>query len=473
MTFLTSVKDYIKRHRTGLLVTATIAGGGYLAGKYATTKIMEIQERTTAERMAKENLKRRFQQNQNDCVFTVLSLLPSLGDQILHEMNIEAEWAKLQESRKLEKIEDKLRKERELAASLREESVALKDSIEIIPSPNDQQEPTIEANKQDKGILDTSMSSLSTSISLDENHPLPPGILSKKEKHVIWEDIKVMSFVRTLTSIYSITLLTLLTHIQLNLLGRFTYMWSISILNKSEPTIRLQHEVEEVDRRFLDPQVERMFLSASWWLLHRGWRRCAAKITEAVEEVISGMPLKTSLNYHDTEIMIQKMRRKIEYEDGKPTDYHTWLLPDTQEEEAEFLKGAGFDSIPDDSTSTLSLRRLLDETKDFIDSPDFHIVLSACLNEVFSTFDHHAFVKPLLPDVDPNAPRIREISADEALKLEEGKRATLANLLPNISRQAHLVIAGNEYLNAFAYIKELQAFSAIIYTQYNDESIQS
>lgn len=54
MTIYTSIKDYVKRHRNGLLITATIAGGTYFAGKYATTKIRDIQERTTADRLAKE-----------------------------------------------------------------------------------------------------------------------------------------------------------------------------------------------------------------------------------------------------------------------------------------------------------------------------------------------------------------------------------------------------------------------------------
>ena len=97
-----------------------------------------------------------------------------------------------------------------------------------------------------------------------------------------------LGFTRTFTSIYSVTLLTLLTHIQLNLLGRFTYIWSVSVLNKSEPTIRLQQEGEEPDVGFLDPQIERMFLSASWWLLHRGWKQCAERVQKAVDQVVSG-----------------------------------------------------------------------------------------------------------------------------------------------------------------------------------------
>lgn len=180
------------------------------------------------------SLKRRFQQNQNDCVFTVLSLLPTLGDQILHEMNIEKDWAKLQESRKLEKIELRLRKEREQAALMREEQEAMEQlqegSVVLVEQPNDAEENSTEqsteqssteqssteqnSTDQDKDqdkdqeekksntlekpaaaqSLESSTSSLATSIQLETgDQPLPAGILDKKQKHLLWEDIKSKS----------------------------------------------------------------------------------------------------------------------------------------------------------------------------------------------------------------------------------------------------------------------------------------
>ena len=170
------------------------------------------------------SLKRRFQQNQNDCVFTVLSLLPTLGDQILHEMNIEKDWAKLQESRKLEKIELRLRKEREEAARLREEQEAmsqLSDDKDINESgilvdadgasstttlPTDEQHKEEEGEKEGQQqqhtspkpqplALDSSVSSLSTSMTVEQedDRPVPEGILDKREKHLLWEEIKTKS----------------------------------------------------------------------------------------------------------------------------------------------------------------------------------------------------------------------------------------------------------------------------------------
>ncbi|EIE83189.1 hypothetical protein G6F46_003054 [Rhizopus delemar] len=469
MAVITSVKNYIKKHKKGIFISAAIAGGSYLAGKYAATKIRDIQEKATTERLAKENLKRRFQQNQNDCVFTVISLLPTLSDQILNEMNIEAEWAKLQKSRDLEKVEKKLKEEKETATLMKEEK-EITEPI-VIDENKEDQEAVLKSTPNN---LDASVGSLSTSVHSDDsnNMPFPPGILDKKQKQLIWETIKTKSFVRTFTSIYSITLLTLLSHIQLNLLGRFTYLWSVSVLNKEEPTIRLQQEGDRADAGYLDPQVEHMFLSMSWWLLHRGWRECAKQVQEAVDEIVSSIPLKSSLNHKEAEGLLQKLRRRIEYdEDGNPINYRNWMLPDTEEEELEVLYGTGFEKQAlYNKTSTITLRKLLDETKDYIDSPDFGQVLSSCLNEVFAVFDHHAFAN-LLPNLEGGVSSIKEVSQAEAQIIEQGKSLTLAKLLPIISRQAHLVIAGNEYLNAFAYIKELQAFSAMIYTQFDDEII--
>lgn len=187
---------------------------------------------------------------------------------------------------------------------------------------------------------------------------------------------KYIGFTRTLTSLYSVTLLTLLTHIQLNLLGRYTYVWSVSVLNtNTEPTIRLQHDdSNQSDNGLLDAKTERLFLSTSWWLLHIGWRRCSERIEEIVKEVVGPLPLKSILQYETTENIILQLRKKIEYEDDgiTPFNFRSWLLPETFEEELNFLRETGF-SLDDlkqsqnNDKNNVTIRQLLDETKDFLD----------------------------------------------------------------------------------------------------------
>lgn len=134
-------------------------------------------------------------------------------------MNIEEGWAKLQETRRLEKIEARLRKEREVAALLREEQEALdqlkednaaSESVVMVEheqdEQNDEEKELKNVDDEQKEVneeklktperpveLDSSVGSLSTSFIAEQDVPLPAGILSKKEKNLLWDEIKTMS----------------------------------------------------------------------------------------------------------------------------------------------------------------------------------------------------------------------------------------------------------------------------------------
>lgn len=155
--------------------------------------------------------------------------MPTLGDQILYEMNIEAAWAKLQESRKLEKKQEKLRREKEAAAAAaaaaettepaKNEPVEKADNTENTQANGEKaQKPeenngsgvnednkhgdTVAEQKEslktkdvqgNQSTLDASVGSLTASGYSDESHSPIPGLLDKKAKYVLWEDIKISS----------------------------------------------------------------------------------------------------------------------------------------------------------------------------------------------------------------------------------------------------------------------------------------
>lgn len=112
------------------------------------------------------------------------------------------------------------------------------------------------------------------------------------------------AFTRTITSLYIITLLTLQTHVQLNLLGRASYVSSvISTLPSSNSTESLEmkgmsydedlelalygaRKVKDEGQVCVSKETERKYLTFSWWLLHRGWKTIADRVRSAVEEVV-------------------------------------------------------------------------------------------------------------------------------------------------------------------------------------------
>jgi len=85
MTFFASLYE----RRRPLLVTAAALGGGYLLSRYTVSRLEDMKEEVIQSRAARDNLRKRFAKNQEDCAFTVLAMLPELGTRILEDMDVE------------------------------------------------------------------------------------------------------------------------------------------------------------------------------------------------------------------------------------------------------------------------------------------------------------------------------------------------------------------------------------------------
>jgi peroxin-3 len=112
-------------------------------------------------------------------------------------------------------------------------------------------------------------------------------------------------------------------------------------------------------------------------------------------------------------------------------------------------------------TTTTSLRRLIDETSDLIDSPSFTYVLTQLLDAAFS---HLIDVKISqlsykIPPISDNQARVQEIVGSDT-------KAKVANSLAVFCRQAHSIGSGanNEYLAAIESVGGLEAFAAVVYS---------
>ena len=125
------------------------------------------------------------------------------------------------------------------------------------------------------------------------------------------------------------------------------------------------------------------------------------------------------------------------------------LMPMTEQQELDVLKQGGVPAH--DLHINAELRRILDETSDFLESRDFIVVQRSCLDHLFST---------LLSSLDPMFREAVEPSSQSApddhfqhpqlarfTELAE-KSARLVNLLPAVSREGHAILKGspNEYV---------------------------
>lgn len=273
--------------------------------------------------------------------------------------------------------------------------------------------------------------------------------------------------------VYTLALLTLLTRIQLNLLGRRSYLSSVVSLatgGLQDSIISLENNDDDnPDQAYgNDFETNRRYLTFSWWLLHRGWREVMLKVKAAVEEVFGPLSPSDDMTLQRFSELTLEVRKRVEGATESERESRRWLsyLLPSRSQEDYVLRQSGMVEESASSTATglgaSPLRRLIDETSDLIDSPTFSRVLTHLLDSGFSMLvdekvAQQAFKVPPQP-IGTEAPRIQEI--------HDPKPAKLAIVLATLTRQAHQIGNGvpNEYLQVMEQTGDLEAFAAVVYS---------
>lgn len=322
---------------------------------------------------------------------------------------------------------------------------------------------------------------------------------------------------RSFTLLYTLSLLTLLTRIQLNLLGRRNYLSSVISLASPRSDgsgISLENHDEDTAGQAFgnDFETNRKYLTFSWWLLHRGYKDIMTKVEAAVKEVFGSVNPREDISLTRLSDMTLSVRKLVEgaTEEGRRSmKWLPYLLP-PRDQESYVLSESGVipsaqqtTSVSSSTTTTTTsgadpLRRLLDETSDLIDSPNFTHVNTLLLNALFSHLidskvASQAF-KPAspppstqpAPTADPTSPGSLNLPSplartgpslnaiDSAATITPAlmglpdPKSKFANVLAVLTRQAHSIGNGtnppNEYLGALEEVRELEAFAAVVYS---------
>lgn len=124
---------------------------------------------------------------------------------------------------------------------------------------------------------------------------------------------------RAFTLLYTISLLTLLTRIQLNLLGRRNYLASVVSLAAPPPadsTSRINLENNDDDNFEQaygnDFETNRRYLSLSWWLLHRGCIDLISKVRVAVKDVFGLLNPREEITIEKLSELVLEVRKRVE-----------------------------------------------------------------------------------------------------------------------------------------------------------------
>ncbi|KAL2200956.1 Peroxin-3 [Corynascus similis CBS 632.67] len=496
---LASTRRWFRRNRTPLAIGVGVVGAGYLVTNYVLGKLRDARERMSSDRIAKENLRRRFEQNQEDCTFTVLALLPTATANILNAMNTEQITYEIQQIKG-----SATARARSIGStsppSMSEANVTDDDGRSII---------TVSAQSE-AGVQTTPISATTPSNAAvpegQTTNASPETLLAppkpRKTKRQLWDDLKISSITRAYTLLYTLSLLTMLTRIQLNLLGRRSYLSSVVSLatgsNATPGTINLENNDDDGAEQAYgtDFEVNRKYLTFSWWLLNRGWVDVMQRVEAAVRQVFGHLSPRDTITLHTFSKLSHDVRSIIEGTDpsaGSRTAWLPFLLPPTDMEdfvlrESGVLESDPLDadgaqgttssaSVPASPSTAASLRRLLDETADLIESPHFAHVHTQLLDAAFSTLLEQKVAGGVL---DGNS----ALAADGTALLLSNRAVLLPKILSVLTRQAHAIGQGmgttpspqhneavavvppadNEYLQAMEAVPDLEGFAAVVYS---------
>ncbi|KAL4966831.1 peroxisomal biogenesis factor 3 [Aspergillus stella-maris] len=459
---ISATRRWFRRNRKGLAIGTGVIGVGYLAGQYVLGKISEARERMSSDRIARENLRRRFEQNQTDCTYTVLALLPTAAEDILEALPVEELTKELQ----------KKRAERLARLNAGEGTATGSDMSSVAPSlPEDDRK-----SFSSESFLRTSQLGESTL----EGDALQP----KRNKTQLWNEVKITSITRAFTLIYTLSLLTIFTRVQLNLLGRRNYLSSvISLATPADSsTIKLEDHDDDLTQTLgNDFETNRRYLAFSWWLLHRGWKQILEEVQAAVVEVFGSLNPRDDISFDKLSELTLQVRKEIEGDTEENRKYKKWLsyLLPSREEEDQLLEESGVLGVTEPSTpqTAASLRHLLDETADLIDSPTFTRVQMLLNNECFETLIQQCKIDGFKSAGPVTAPQ-SFTSVATVVPVREGSelKTKLANVLAVLARQAHVIGNGtsppNLYVSAMDQgVRELEAFAAVVYSSNFDSEL--
>ncbi|WEW56626.1 peroxin [Emydomyces testavorans] len=428
---ISATRRWLQRHRNGLAIGAGVVGVG---------------------------LRRRFEQNQGDCTFTVLALLPTATENILAALPVEELTNELQLKR---------------AARLAKLSAHEVQGSEMSSGPPSMTEDDVSSLRSDNYVHASQMVNPAT----EEQEQKP------RSRTQLWNDLKINSLTRSFTLLYTLSLLTLLTRIQLNLLGRRNYLSSVVALAsppQNPSTISLEDDDNPEHAFGNDFETNRRYLTFSWWLLHRGWKDLMKEVETAVNEVFGPVNPRDDMSHERFSELTLAVRKRVEGATSEERRVRKWLpyLLPPREQEDHVLHESGVLSATETSPqSAATLTQLLDETSDLIDSPSFTHVISLLNNEAFSYLVDTKYASEAFQDTPQTRKREASppFSSTVTIIPPSAPKAKLASILAVVSRQAHVIGNGtnppNEYLSVMEReVRELEAFAAVIYSSNFDLS---
>lgn len=261
-----------------------------------------------------------------------------------------------------------------------------------------------------------------------------------ENKVQLWEDLKIMSFARTVSIVYSCSIMALLLRVQLNVIGGYMFIDSMHQQNGKTEKILISKELQQ------------KYLSDIQHFFSTGLTELTDTVQHVVRKEILSISLKERLTIDNLQAIIQQIRERIEtspdISDLSPTfilcKYMVPCIQISQQEE--------------DAMYT----RLHTETKDIIESADFHSVLKLCLDRGFAKL------------LDSLADHYKHMLEDQHRQNFHEVALPMAKLIPIVSGLLYKLCsdAPNPLIQEILLLEPTKTFAANIYEAFSEQQTE-
>ncbi|KAF8965782.1 Peroxin-3-domain-containing protein [Flammula alnicola] len=307
-------------------------------------RLEEVREKMEEERRGRESLRTRFAQTHEDVAYTILALLPTLSAQVLRDMDVDVLTQELQTRSRARSARVHLapvasRPPSSLASSItssvneaeleRSRSPAASAVSSTDGNGYGRISETSSAAGDGEAMSESMISTTTNTTNTTTNSESESG--DTRTKAELWNEVKILTFTRTLTTLYSSTLLCLLTTLQLTLLARGKYVNAVLQLEKQE---RLEERMRDRMERELSP-ANLLLKGIGGWV--EGVMGRGGGAQAGLEDLFQGLGMDGDFDLTEDDVDESPARGGQTFGGGKVDYPHVWLGEISEEMESKYL----------------------------------------------------------------------------------------------------------------------------------------
>lgn len=278
--------------------------------------------------------------------------------------------------------------------------------------------------------------------------------LSPSNKVELWEQLKVLSFARALSSILSTTCLFVYLRVQMNVVAGYMFVEGYRI----EETIDENDSPPESDS--LIASTREKYLNTVKFLLDAGCNNLIGDVERAVREHMQGRGLSEKLSHQDLRVLLFDVLNDV-----------TTVASGLRQSKHAFCKYMvpGEESQPSEDDLTVDqmnfFNKLMGETIDILEGNDCREVIDTCINGMVTQLLDEIKGKFQSNEEDPDAIMTSDFQEVQYKQLS----LPLAKIIPSVNSQMHEIFkaGANAYLDDLMANGLVRNFSANLYEAFS------